>query len=151
MAAVRWKFPNFPKLKGVMQLLLMPSLSPSMTKGTLTKLYTVSPGDEIKRYELFADIRCHSLLKTAKEEETIELELELQDDLFVVKVLSHVNSTLSVGQPIAIFCDELDDVKIASSIDFSGDNIAICMNSSLLQPVSWQAYVKSKEHSLTCG
>lgn len=148
MHGIRCSSSLIAKLKGQLHILRMPSLSPSMTKGFITKYYKKDPGDLIPCYNLFADIEVQSLLKTDLDR-TIQLELELQDDLYLAKIFQEVNCPLSIGAPLALFCDEYQDVEIAK--DLKSENSEFTIQGKNVINVVWQAYVKSKSDSIHCG
>lgn len=148
MSVARYTSTVVTKLKGNIHILRMPSLSPSMTMGSITNFYKKEPGDFIPSYNLFADVEVQSLLKTELDR-NIRLELELQDDLYLVKIFQEINRPVSVGTPIAIFCDEQEDVMVVDGLKL--ENSEFKMQGKNLMHVVWQAYVKSKSDSIHCG
>lgn len=140
------------KLKGVVYVLMMPALSPSMARGTVTQLYSTAPGSVVSKYSLFADIKCKSLMKAAAPEEEVELEIELQDDVVVARVLTAVGEIVNIGAPLAVFCEEEEDVELAAAIDVStADSLNTALGNANIRAAVWQAYVKSEKHSISCG
>lgn len=139
-------------LKGLIHILAMPTLSPTMVRGTLTRIHFKEPGAIVNKYSVFADVLCNKLMKATDPAEEIELEIELQDDLIVAKILKSVGESIGVGEPLAVFCEEPEDIEWASSLDLSlPANLSSAMDSKSITSVVWQAYVKSKKHSISCG
>jgi pyruvate/2-oxoglutarate dehydrogenase complex dihydrolipoamide acyltransferase (E2) component len=147
-------FTNFSKLKGLIHVLTMPSLSPSMARGTITKVYNAVPGKAIAKYNIFADISAANIIKTNNPQEEIELEIELQDDLIFAEMLKPVGSIVVVGDPIAVFCEEEEDLKwvVEHQLDLTTpEKLAEAVETAHVTSVVWQAYVKSEKHSNSCG
>ena len=91
-------------------------------------------------------------MKASDATEEIELEIELQDDVIMAKVLQPVGAVVAVGEPLAIFCEETEDILWAADLDISSpDSLSIALGSKNISSAMWQAYVKSKKHSVSCG
>ena len=136
------------RLRGNIQTFHLPALSPSMKSGVIKKFHKSNSGDQLLRYDLFLDVECDSLFK-AELDRTIQLEIELQDDLYLAKVFSRTGVQIPVGTLAALFCEEREDINIA--LELADTNFDFQKMGSIILPVMWQAYVKSKEDSVQCG
>jgi len=78
--------------------LTMPSLSPTMTHGTIS-LWKAKPGDELKAGDVLCEI----------ETDKASMGFELQDDSVVAKILVEAHGPeLECGQPIALMVEDLE-------------------------------------------
>jgi pyruvate/2-oxoglutarate dehydrogenase complex dihydrolipoamide acyltransferase (E2) component len=101
------------------RLLVMPQLSPSMKGGILKKLY-IHPGQYVAAYDLVFDITTQTLLNIpSKDGGSIEMQIEVMEDMFVAKLFQQEGNVVEVGQPIAILCDNIDELDLAKDYHVS--------------------------------
>jgi pyruvate/2-oxoglutarate dehydrogenase complex dihydrolipoamide acyltransferase (E2) component len=128
---------------GSILTLCTPQLSPTMTSGKIVKWFAKS-GQYIKAYELICEISTGSLVKV-KISDSIEdvLEIELQEDLYVGKILLEEGSNTNVGEPIAILCEDEDDIIKCQNLS--------PIESRNLNHALWQAYLKKPNKQKECN
>lgn len=148
--------------RGSISLLRMPSLSPSMTSGVVTRLHGAEkPGDMVQKYGLFADILAHGLYNVEKEKPVL-MELELQDELYLAKMFIEPHVSVAVDAPVALFVEEQEDVELAAALtqvevlqlaDQAGGNASTQTSPTKprILPVLWQAYLKSSKDEIKCS
>lgn len=94
------------KLNNDVRILPMPRLSPTMKKGTIKKWF-LSQGDQVKSYQLILEVSTSELtkdsLETAKE---FTMEIEILEEMYLVKKLGIEGKEYSVGECIGLFSDE---------------------------------------------
>lgn len=104
------------------RLLVMPQLSPSMKGGVLKKLY-IHPGQYVAAYDLVFDITTQTLLNIPSNDGSnngsIEMQIEVMEDMYVAKLFQEEGSVIEVGQPIAILCDNIDELDLAKDYHVS--------------------------------
>ena len=110
--------PNL-KFEGSVRLLPMPQLSPHMISGTLLKWYA-KEGAIIPAYELIADVRPDQLTELKEFDERTDMELELQEDMFIAKYLCHEGQEVKGGAPLAILCEMEEDIEEAKKLVVRG-------------------------------
>ena len=87
-------------------ILGMPSLSPTMTQGSLSS-WKKSEGDAIEAGEILAEV----------ETDKATIEWEAVDGGFLAKVLvADGTSDIEIGTPVAIVCEEEDDLKAFANV-----------------------------------
>ena len=106
--------PNL-KFEGSVRLLPMPQLSPHMISGKLLKWYA-KEGAIIPAYELIADVRPDQLTELRELDERADMELELQEDMFIAKYLCHEGQEVKGGAPLAILCEMEEDIEEAKKL-----------------------------------
>lgn len=106
--------PNL-KFEGSVRLLPMPQLSPHMISGKLLKWYA-KEGAIIPAYELIADVRPDQLTELKELDERADMELELQEDMFIAKYLCHEGQEVKGGAPLAILCEMEEDIEEAKKL-----------------------------------
>lgn len=110
---------EFPRFEGAVRLLPMPQLSPHMVIGKLLKWHA-KEGEMIPAYGLIADIRPNQLTDplelTDRDVKQIDMELELQEDMFIAKFLCHEGQEVNGGAPLAILCELEEDMNEARSL-----------------------------------
>ena len=99
------------KTFGVVKYLPMPRLSPSMQKGKILKWF-IKPKDFVKSYQLILEISTKTLQEVNNEENESVMEIELLEDMFVADILVKEGEECKVGQAIASFCDEEEDILV---------------------------------------
>lgn len=88
----------------------MPSLSPTMTTGTMVK-WLKKEGDKVNPGDIMFEV----------ETDKATLGYEVQDQVFVAKILAQAGSPpMPLGAPIAILVDKAD--RIAAFKDYSSDS-----------------------------
>ncbi len=107
----RW-FSSSIKHVGV-RLLPMPKLSPSMVSGKVEK-WRIKPGDQIQPYQLILEISTESLLKIGIQKDI--MDIEIIEDAYLAKILVNEGESIRVGGPIAIFCEEKQNITSAAQI-----------------------------------
>lgn len=101
------------------RLLVMPQLSPSMKGGVLKKLY-IHPGQYVAAYDLVFDITTQTLLNIPSNDGgSIEMQIEVMEDMYVAKLFQEEGSVVEVGQPLAILCDNIDELNLAKDYHVS--------------------------------
>lgn len=146
--------------RGCVRLLRMPSLSPTMTIGVITRLHgSIKPGDVVPKYGLFADVLAHGLYNVDREK-PISMELELQDELYLAKMFVEPNTAVPVDAPWALFVEEEQDVPLATALTQSEvvrlagqapNSNRLDANEPRVLPVLWQAYLKRSEDAIKCS
>lgn len=108
---------EFPRFEGAVRLLPMPQLSPHMAIGKLLKWHA-KEGEMIPAYGLIADIRPDQLTDPLELQDVkqIDMELELQEDMFIAKYLCAEGQEIRGGAPLAILCELEEDMNEARSL-----------------------------------
>jgi pyruvate/2-oxoglutarate dehydrogenase complex dihydrolipoamide acyltransferase (E2) component len=116
---------------GAVYILPMPRLSPMMLEGTVVKWHT-KEGDAVQKYSLIADIRPNELTKVQTSDEgPPEMEIELQDDVFVAKLFATEGQKVPAGYPVALLCESREDIAEVKNLKVrSGSQLLsiICMH-----------------------
>lgn len=87
--------------------LTMPSLSPTMTHGTIS-IWKSKPGDELKAGDILCEI----------ETDKASVGFEMQDNCVLAKILVDAQgSEIACGIPIALTVDDMDDYAIFTTLD----------------------------------
>ena len=87
--------------------LTMPSLSPTMTHGTIS-IWKSKPGDELKAGDILCEI----------ETDKASVGFEMQDNCVLAKILVDAQgSEIACGIPIALTVDDMDDYAIFKTLD----------------------------------
>ena len=123
-------------------LLLMPRLSPTMTLGTIQKWF-VSPKSAIQNYQLFLRVNATNLIRDDDRE--IIMDIEILEEGFVLELISNVGDAVEVGRPIAIICDNLNDLDHVESIQIDRSQDYYVNPPHIDQQFNialWQAYMK---------
>ena len=82
-----------------------------MLEGTVTKWHA-NVGDQVEKYSLIANIMPNELTKVRTSEEgPPEMEIELQDDLYVAKIMAKEGETILAGFPLALLCEYQGDIQ----------------------------------------
>ncbi len=136
------------RLRGNIQTFHLPALSPTMKSGVIKRFHKFNSGDQLLKYDLFLDVECESLFR-AELDRNIQLEIEVQDDLYLATILSDIGVQIPVGTLVALFCEEKEDVDIA--LELANEKFSFKKTGSIILPVTWQAYMKNKEDSVQCG
>ena len=95
------------RFSGLVQVLRMPQLSPTMTAGKITKWYART-GEVRKAYELIVAIEADKLTKVNMDKSN-ELEIELQEEFVVGRILFDEGAIVNVDVPIAVVCEVPED------------------------------------------
>ena len=133
------------KLNGIISVLYFPQLSPTATSGFISKWHG-KQGEQIKAYSLICDISTENLTQVKMDTYDLcsinsdTLEIELQEDLYLAKMYYSDNSSvpINVDKPIAILCEEEEDILICKNIGASE------VEKYKFNRTLWQAYVKTK-------
>jgi pyruvate/2-oxoglutarate dehydrogenase complex dihydrolipoamide acyltransferase (E2) component len=104
---------SFPKFEGSVRLLPMPHLSPHMANGKILKWYA-KEGGMIPAYELIADIQPDQLTEIL--DERPEMEVELQEEMYIAKLLCTEGQEVKSGTPLAILCEMQEDIETARKL-----------------------------------
>ena len=113
---------------GMFKILPMPILGPAMQYGKLIKWH-VKPGDLVPTYGLIADIVADSM--TIVDGEQSEVEIELQEEMYLVKCFCLEGDTLKAGEPLALLCEEESDFNEVSDLDLTFlllDNLQVSLH-----------------------
>ena len=103
-------------------------------------------GDVIPAHALIIDVETNELIEGSSN--PIQLEIELQDELYLGKILARPSKSVSVNTPIAILTEERDDLPVLQSLERSDFE---CFENTKVQQVLWQAYVKNSNDTNNCG
>jgi len=126
----------------------MPKLSPTQIDSSTTKLvrWHVEVGDVVPAYSLLCELETNSLTEDSSSLPE-RLDIEIQEESVVVNLLCLEGDEAKPGVPIALLCEDEDDIEEAAniSLDMGGDVYA----DPNLRMVGFQAYVKSTSPS--CG
>ena len=102
--------------QGSVRLLPMPQLSPHMVNGKLLKWYA-KEGEMINAYDLIADVRPDQLTElTEAAIENPDMELELQEEMYIAKILCPEGEVVKGGVPMALLCEMEEDIEQARSL-----------------------------------
>jgi pyruvate dehydrogenase E2 component (dihydrolipoamide acetyltransferase) len=85
----------------------MPKLSPTMRSGKIEKWF-VRKNCFVTSYQLLLEISTQSL---TQEYENHIMEIEIIDEVYLAKLFAEAGSTLQVGKPIAVFCNNAEDIE----------------------------------------
>lgn len=102
---------QFPRFEGAVRLLPMPQLSPHMVSGKLLKWHC-KEGEMIPAYGLIADVRPDQLMEE-KDANHTDMELELQEDMYIARYLCNEGQEMKGGAPLAILCELEEDINEA--------------------------------------
>jgi len=98
------------------KLMPMPRLSPSMQCGVLER-WVVRSGDPIEMYDVVCHVSTDQLTTENPTGHPHVLEIEVHEDGFLAKILVAPGSRVAPDEPIAVFCEERNDIPAFS--DFS--------------------------------
>jgi pyruvate/2-oxoglutarate dehydrogenase complex dihydrolipoamide acyltransferase (E2) component len=104
---------SFPKFEGSVRLLPMPHLSPHMASGKILKWHA-KEGGMIPAYELIADILPDQLTEIL--DERPEMEVELQEEMYIAKLFCTEGQEIKSGAPLAILCEMQEDIETARGL-----------------------------------
>lgn len=129
----------------------MPTLSPSMTSGTVAK-WMVKQGQLLSTYDHIFDVAVENLTKTSEKEEKSILEVEiLEGDVYVAAILAPEGSHRKIGSPIMVVCEDEKDIDTITKLLQDSHKSTLHKEISESQIAMWQAYVKSKSDAGACG
>ncbi len=135
--------------KGVIRVLKMPQFSPTMSNGVINKWH-IQEGAFVNAYELILDIDANSL-KKFELDKNVTLQVEIQEDMYLVKQLKEEGNCLNIGEPLAIFCEEKEDFDYLNEEMTKNKTTEIsCDGSNKCYDLIWQAYSKDKSNN-DCG
>jgi pyruvate/2-oxoglutarate dehydrogenase complex dihydrolipoamide acyltransferase (E2) component len=142
---VKWR----ARFSRLITILPMPKLSPTTSKCKLLKWY-VKEGMTISTpaYSLVCEIETMTLTNSASTELASQLEIEIQEEFLVAKLLCQEGDVVSVGVPIAILVEDLTELPIQVDLKSIGED---AYDQSQYQMAGWQAYVKTKKDAGQCG
>ena len=116
----------------------MPTLSPTMVSGKLLNLL-VKEGDKVQSYQHFITISTTTLTKLPDNNNDKEMEIEImEDEYYVAKYFANMNDTISINEPIALLCENKDDINDVKKINDINDV------KKQFRIGQWQGYLKSK-------
>lgn len=133
------------KLRSALFVFRMPSLSPTMRTGKILR-YHAGEGDVIPAHGLIIDVETNELIEGSSK--PIQLEIELQDELYLAKILIPASKSASVNAPLAVLTEEHYDLPALQSLEGSEVD---CLDDRRFQQVLWQAYVKNSNDAKNCG
>ena len=134
------------KLRSTLFTFRLPNLSPSMQCGRVLRLH-VKEGDLLPAYGLFADVETQELTEGSRK--SVQLEIELQDELHVAKLFTPPSSCeVPVGTLLALLTEDIEDIPHIRTIQ--SDDLQLLDNKAV-QQVLWQAYVKNAHDANQCG
>ncbi len=129
---------TFSTHRGV-YVLRMPMLSPSMAMGRIVK-WQVPLGTEVKAYDLLLEVSAMDLIRDTPTASEIAMDIEIMEDGTLVRLLQQEGDLVSVGQPIALLCEDSDRELHAKLLRIPTDEPSLSKYPSAL----WQAYVKTE-------
>jgi hypothetical protein len=88
----------------------MPRLSPSMESGTVKKWF-IRSNDSVQSYQLILEVVAKQVRKSSSPETEYTMEIELLEDMYLADLLAKEGEECVVGQPIAVFCDNEEDIE----------------------------------------
>jgi pyruvate/2-oxoglutarate dehydrogenase complex dihydrolipoamide acyltransferase (E2) component len=134
-------------VRRLVTLMPMPKLSPTNETCKILKWH-ISEGSELNAYSLLCDVETTSLTQTSNE--ISQLEIEIQEDCTVLKILRFEGEVVDTGCPIAVFSDDPKDVLHPSTL--SPQFLSIdTYEQKEIQMASWQAYMKTGLGENSCG
>jgi pyruvate/2-oxoglutarate dehydrogenase complex dihydrolipoamide acyltransferase (E2) component len=127
----------------------MPKLSPTTMKCKLLKWH-VREGMKapLPAYSLVCEIETMTLTNSSSAEVASQLEIEIQEDFLVAKLLCQEGDEVSAGAPIAILVEDSTELPLQVDLGLIGDD---AYTQSHYQMAGWQAYVKTKNDAGQCG
>ncbi len=123
----------------------MPKLSPTTQSCKLLKWY-IKEGTKFSIYSILCEIETSNLTRVDTQQQTTEMEIEIQEDGIIGQLFAKEGDILSVGSPLAIICDDEKEYQKFSKISLTGD----VYNQTKYPMAGWQAYVKQKNEN-SCG
>jgi hypothetical protein len=140
-----------------LRVLLMPPLSPTMTRGTITRWH-VAPRKYLKSYDLVVEISVNDLTAPASTSSVptfTAMEIEIMEDMYLCRILADAgDDPLPVGAPLALLSEEesdsgvaVEDIITAIESDKYGERKRW---DSIIKPALWQAYLKTNDGN-SCG
>jgi pyruvate/2-oxoglutarate dehydrogenase complex dihydrolipoamide acyltransferase (E2) component len=136
------------------KVLVLPHLSPSTIDAKIVQWH-IKPGQFINSYDLIVELSTNTL--TAVDSDAVShLDIELLEDMYVGKILVESGETLAVGTPIAVLCDNLNDITALENISNQSihayySTAMSTVDTSVSVSALWQAYVKSRDDAGACG
>jgi rhodanese-related sulfurtransferase len=149
----------------LLYLLPMPSLSHAMQSGRVNK-WLKSPGDLVSIYDIIAEVTTDNLVEEAYKIDdfagSVTLLLESQEEAYLAAVLVAEGQELQIGAPIAVLCENENDVSAAADAAKQLEGLNVYDEAAMqqqnhrglsLQLLEWQSYLKesSKDGSSSCG
>lgn len=95
--------------KGAVKYLPMPRLSPTMTKGVIQKWY-IQPNNIVESNQLILEVSTRTLRDVSSKKSDYIMEVEIVEDMILADILAKEGDEVEVGHPIAVFCDEQEDI-----------------------------------------
>jgi pyruvate/2-oxoglutarate dehydrogenase complex dihydrolipoamide acyltransferase (E2) component len=89
-----------------------------MTSGIVSKWHA-RPGNLLKDHDLIVDIRARSIEVLPDNDDLVDMEIELIENMFVAKILAEESEELTAGSPIAILCENEEDIGRVESLKVS--------------------------------
>ena len=122
-----------------LRVVRMPSLSPTIKSAKLLKLH-ITEGQLVSPYDLCFEVLAKGLTSQSTTDESW-MEIEVIEDMYVAKMLCIPGEVLEVDSPIALLCENKEDIQNIHSLrSLTGIHSAI-----------WQAYVKTRSDPGSCG
>ncbi|CAM9369500.1 unnamed protein product [Scytosiphon promiscuus] len=128
----------------------MPKLSPSMTRGTVTK-WLKAEGDEVNEYDAILELSTDSLYAPGDapvEGAPVEMIVELAEYGFVGKLFVAEGDTVEVGQAVMAMCEEEENIEAVKEaknpeVDFYRDADG---GGAGLRIATYQGYLNGKKN-----
>lgn len=136
------------QLRGPIFVLPLPALSPTMKEGVISKFYQ-NEGGKIKSNSLIMDLNVPSLVESDRDK-IFNMEIELQDELYLSKIIKPLGLSITVDEIVAILCEDEKDLETSANFNIS-ESSEVAQYGGKVRVAVWQAYVKNKEDSNTCG
>lgn len=102
-----------------------------MITGKLLKWYA-EEGAIIPAYELIADVRPDQLTEIKELDGNADMELELQEEMYIAKYLCSEGQDVKGGAPLAILCEMEEDIEEAKKLVVRLFIFLSCINFALI-------------------
>lgn len=121
----------------------MPKLSPSMKSGKILQ-WKVKEKELLTEYQNLMILETTTILDEYRStpSEIHTMEVEVMEEMYVAKLLAEEGQSYKVGTPIAILCEDEDDIEKAGKVDLSSLPNMYSENYPKTAPILalWQAY-----------
>lgn len=90
-----------------------------MNHATIKKWH-ISKSQAVRSYQLALEISVNDLTQESMETKSEHLmDIEILEDMYVARILGVEGQTYAAGDPIALFCEEKEEITKADDIDVS--------------------------------
>jgi pyruvate/2-oxoglutarate dehydrogenase complex dihydrolipoamide acyltransferase (E2) component len=114
--------------------------SSTATTAKLCK-WKIKEGDDINAYDIVCEVETEHLTNwDGPDAHSTKLEVELQEDACVAKLLAREGDVVKAGQPIAILCDSDDPEAMQAALSAHIDRQQNVYTGKPQRLAMWQAY-----------